>query len=173
MEQIRRDKQHWETRNSREIVDMKSVLFFFKFIYLFWEREREREREGERERERESQAGSGLWAQSLMWGSNPRTVRSWLEPKPRVRRVSDWATHAPLKSVLDANWGSWIQSLRRDKCTSFIHSFIHSPSIGWEALVFQALFWVLGYISEQKAQSPWHHRYFSSGEDETISTSTI
>ena len=54
-----------------------SLSFFFKFIY-FIEREKERvSKEGaEREGERESQAGSMLSVQSLVWGLNPRTVRS-------------------------------------------------------------------------------------------------
>ena len=45
--------------------------------------------EGQRERERETQKqkatlGSELSAQSQMWGLNPRTVRSWPEPKSDV-----------------------------------------------------------------------------------------
>ena len=53
------------------------------FIY-FWERERQRAWAGEGQRERERQnpkqaPGSELSAQSLMWGSNSRTVRSWPE----------------------------------------------------------------------------------------------
>ena len=49
-------------------------------MFIF-ERERERERVGEGQRDRESQnlkqaPGSALSAQSPMWGSNPRTVRS-------------------------------------------------------------------------------------------------
>ena len=68
---------------------------FFKKVFnvYFGEREREeREREtvpvpaGEGQRERETQnpkqaPGSKLSAHSPMWGSNPRTVRSQLEPK--------------------------------------------------------------------------------------------
>ena len=57
-----------------------------------FERERKRETETETEheqgrgRERETRnlkqaLGSGLSAQSLMWGLNLRTVRSWPEPK--------------------------------------------------------------------------------------------
>ena len=55
------------------------------------ERERERERERKKEhkqrrgrergRQKESQAGSVLPEQNLMWGWNPRTVRSSPEPK--------------------------------------------------------------------------------------------
>ena len=58
-------------------VEKMSLSFFFKFIY-FIEREKERvSKEGaEREGERESQAGSVLSVQSLVWGLNPRTVRS-------------------------------------------------------------------------------------------------
>ena len=64
---------------------LSSSLFFLMFIY-FWERDRAWAGEGQREREREAQIvkqapGSELSAQSLMWGSNPWTARSWPEPK--------------------------------------------------------------------------------------------
>ena len=65
------------------------------FIYLFIDRETERERgrEGElgrgREGERESQPGSELSVQSLMQGSNSRTVKSAPELKPRVGCSTD------------------------------------------------------------------------------------
>ena len=55
-----------------------------------WAEEGQRQREGKRE----SQAGSELSVQSLTQGSIPRTVRSWPEPNPRVRRLTDWATQA-------------------------------------------------------------------------------
>ena len=50
------------------------------FIYFLREREREH-KQGRGKRERETQnlkqaPGSELSAQSLMWGSNPQTVRS-------------------------------------------------------------------------------------------------
>ena len=69
--------------------------FSFKFVYLLWEREHKPGRNRERGRERESQAGSALSAQSPKRGSNSRTVRSWPEPKSRVRRSTDWSTQAP------------------------------------------------------------------------------
>ena len=53
--------------------------FFLMFIY-FWERERA-SRGGAERGDRGSKAGSELSAQSLMWGSNSQTVRSWPEPK--------------------------------------------------------------------------------------------
>ena len=71
------------------------VRYFLKFIYLFWEREKEAEWEGERE----AQAGSMLSAQSPTRGSISRTVRSGPEPKSRVRRLTDWATQAPLYDI--------------------------------------------------------------------------
>ena len=72
-----------------------SVYFFFKFIYF--ERQRERESAGASRGEagRESQAVFTLSAQSPMQGSNSRTMRSWPEPKSRVRCLTDWATQAP------------------------------------------------------------------------------
>ena len=75
--------------------------FFKKCIYLFCERERESVhahgpgRSRERGRERESQTGSSLSVQGPTRGSNPQTVRSWPEPKPRVGCWTDWATQAP------------------------------------------------------------------------------
>ena len=56
------------------------------FIYIFWERKREREKAGEEQKERETEnlnegPGSELSAQSLMWGLNSQTMRSWPEPK--------------------------------------------------------------------------------------------
>ena len=65
-------------------------------LFVCFERERGRQREGERE----SQAGSALSALSPMWGSNPRTVRSWPEPKSRARRLTDRATQAPQFLIL-------------------------------------------------------------------------
>ena len=70
-------------------------FFFFKFI-SFWERQRQckwgRDRERGRERIPSSSAPS---VQSRTQGSNPRTVKSGPEPKPRVGRLTDWATQAP------------------------------------------------------------------------------
>ena len=54
-------------------------------------RRAEREKEGERE----SQAGSTSAAQSLTWGSIPRTERSRPELKSKVRHSTDWATQEP------------------------------------------------------------------------------
>ena len=65
-------------------------FFFFKFIYLFGGAGGRAERKGEKE----SQAGSTVPAQSLTQGSIPQTVRSWPEPKSRVRHLTDWATQA-------------------------------------------------------------------------------
>ena len=81
-----------------------ALLFnlFLKNVCLFISSQRsyargvgaEREKERAERGERESQAGSTLSAESQMWGSNPRTVRSWPEAKSRVRCLTDWATQA-------------------------------------------------------------------------------
>ena len=77
--------------------------FFKKFIYLFILRETETVRTGvggwrggckERGRERESQSGSALSLKSPLWGSDPQTARSRLEPNPSVGRLTNWATQA-------------------------------------------------------------------------------
>ena len=61
---------------------VKTVYFFFSFIY-FWETERAQVGRGrERRRQNPKQApGSKLSAQSLTQGLNSRTVISWPEPK--------------------------------------------------------------------------------------------
>ena len=60
-------------------------------FFVYFERERKSERKQGRgiKRERESQAGSALSVQSLTWGWNSQTVRSWLELKSRVRGLTD------------------------------------------------------------------------------------
>ena len=65
----------------------------------------------ERKEGRESEAGSVLWAQSLMLGSNSQIVRSWPELKSRVRCSTNWATQAPLLSILNSDVTvSWAKS---------------------------------------------------------------
>ena len=72
---------------SEQMQDFLSFLFFFFYffnVYLFWDRETEHEwgRVRERETQNLKQApGSELSAQSLAWGSNSWTARSWPEPK--------------------------------------------------------------------------------------------
>ena len=44
--------------------------------------------------------GSELSTQSPTRGLNSRTVRSWPEPKLRVRCLTDWATQAPPKLIV-------------------------------------------------------------------------
>ena len=92
------------------------VYFLFLNVYLFiFERQRERETETERdrERERESQAGSMLPAQSPMWGLIWWTMRSWPEPNSRVRRLTEWATQAPLNCSLSMTTKWSLQSNRK------------------------------------------------------------
>ena len=75
----------------------KVGFWCFCFCFVFFLRERQRQCKWKRgsERERESQVGSALSAQSLMWGSHSWIVRSWPEPKPRVRCLTDWGTQVP------------------------------------------------------------------------------
>ena len=68
---------------SRLILEGKEVPFylFFKFFLMFIYFDRETESQQRRDRDRETQnpkqaPGSELSAQSLMWGSNSRTLRS-------------------------------------------------------------------------------------------------
>ena len=81
------------------------LLYFLKFIYFERQREREREREREskqgrgtergRERKNPKQAPHCLSAQSMMWGLNSRTVRSWPELKSRVGHLTNCANQVP------------------------------------------------------------------------------
>ena len=76
----------------------KDFYFILTFNSLFIWRERvcaSRGRDRETEGERGSQAGSTLSARSLTWGLIPPTVRSWPEPRSRVRCLTDWASPAP------------------------------------------------------------------------------
>ena len=84
------------------IIQKIEHLFFFLNAYLFILRERESTHTGgaEREGDRESQAGSTLSSQSLMWGSNSWTERSWPELKSRVGHLTDRATQVPLEHLL-------------------------------------------------------------------------
>ena len=90
-----------------------ACLFIYLFIYLefiYFERVREREcrstqvctsRGGtERGKERESQGGSEVSVLNSKWSSIPRTVRSWPEPKSRVRRLTYWTTQEPPEIAL-------------------------------------------------------------------------
>ena len=69
------------------------MTLLVSFIYFEAGRESEREnvsRGGaEIEGEKESQAGPMLSVQSLMWGLNSRSVRSWPEPKSRIRCLTN------------------------------------------------------------------------------------
>ena len=53
-------------------------------------------RKKEREGERESQADSPISKEPHV-GPDPVTLRSWSEPKTRVRWLTDWANQVPLK----------------------------------------------------------------------------
>ena len=77
----------------------KDVFYTYDFLkkYLLILREWASRRGAEGGKERESQAGSTLTAQSPTRGWNLWMVRSWPEPKPRVGRLTNWATQAPLK----------------------------------------------------------------------------
>ena len=82
---------------------MSRLKKIFLSLFIYFERDRgsasgeegPRERERERERERILNKLHTLSAQSLMWGLNPWTMRSWPEPKPRVGHLTHRATQAP------------------------------------------------------------------------------
>ena len=62
------------------------IIFFFSICLFLRERQSVSKGGAEREGDTESKAGSRLWAaaQSLMWGSNSQTMRSWPEPKSDI-----------------------------------------------------------------------------------------
>ena len=64
---------------------------------LIFERERDREQaeKGQRETQNLKWApGSKLTAQSLTWGSNPQTARSW----PELNQMLNWLSHPGVPS---------------------------------------------------------------------------
>ena len=76
-------------------ITMHWAVLYFK-VLIYFERERSTSREGQRRRERESQAGSVLPARACHgWGSNSQTVRSWPEPKPTVRCLTNLSSRVP------------------------------------------------------------------------------
>ena len=76
----------------------KRYVFILLSLFIYFERESEwASRRGQKKRERESQAVSTLSAWSPTWGSNPQTMRSWPELKPRVGRLTYWSPQVPPK----------------------------------------------------------------------------
>ena len=68
---------------------VNGIIFYYLFILREWACEQER---AERENPKEVlHCQHGAWGR----GPNPWTVRSWPEPKSRVRRLADWATQVP------------------------------------------------------------------------------
>ena len=67
---------------------------FIKFVYFETERVHVN-RKSQKEKATESQAGSALSAESLMWGLNSWTVRSWPVPRSRFGHSTTWATQEP------------------------------------------------------------------------------
>ena len=111
------------------------LFYFFKCLFIF-ERERERERETERKwgrgREREgdteSEAGSRLPAVSTEpdAGSNPRTVRSWPEPKADASPMEP--PRRPLSMCLDEIW-EMCTSMELPSPQSRYRIFVPSPEV--------------------------------------------
>ena len=113
------------------------VLFFFN-VYLFL-RERQSmswEGAGREETQNLKQAsGSELSSQSLTWGSNPWTMRSWPEVKSRVRCLTDWATQERQKHHI---WKRrWL--LRAPESLYHLWDFLNQPQWGDG---FQGLRWI-------------------------------
>ena len=75
-------------------MDSQICFFFFNFLMFiyFWESVSTSRGGAKRERRHSSKQapGSELSAQSLMWGSNPRAVRSW----PELNRLSPRGAHS-------------------------------------------------------------------------------
>ena len=75
-------------------IDYK-VFYCFKDLFIW---EREWAHGGgvvQREKEEENLKQTPCWVWSLIWGLNPITLRSWPEPKPRVRCSTNWASRCP------------------------------------------------------------------------------
>ena len=87
---------------------MPQLIFFKDFIYFFvclfiWKRERERETERAQalggEGEGENLKETTLSAEPDV-GLNLMTLRSWLEPKSRVRHSAEWAIQVSLPQFI-------------------------------------------------------------------------
>lgn len=63
--------------------------FFYLFYFVLFYFERDKEWVSRREKERESEADFALSTEPNM-GLDPIILRSWVEPKPRVRHLADW-----------------------------------------------------------------------------------
>ena len=68
------------------------ILFFFLSLFIYFGRERK----WGRDRERFSSRLGTVSAEPVM-GLEPRAMRSWPEPKPRVSRSTNWDTQATLR----------------------------------------------------------------------------
>ena len=68
------------------VLNILTSIFFKDFIYLFM---------GDTERERERESSNRLPVEPNT-ELDPRTLRSWPEPKSRASRLTDWATQGPL-----------------------------------------------------------------------------
>ena len=127
----------------------------------------------ERERER---AGSIPSSRSLTQGSSPWTVRSWPEPKSRVRYSTDWASQAP-PSINSYNVPTrWALNhfLRSEEGTEVqkvvCHAETYTTQLGFDASFVGCLGPALSQHSavSQPKVSPllstmwsWPHHYFS------------
>ena len=84
----------------REAISFFSFLFWM-FIY-FWERQTVWAEEGQRERETENPKQAPCCQHRAWCGvqtHEPQTMRSWPEPKSRVKCLTNWATQAPPKTT--------------------------------------------------------------------------
>ena len=88
---------HVETHLGSFISFYFQLLGIFKKYFLFFERKRASMSRGgaERDGDRGSKAGSVLTASSPVWGLNSWTMRSQVELRSRVRRLTNWATQVP------------------------------------------------------------------------------
>ena len=74
-------------------VSRRDLYVYIYIIFFFFESAQAEEGQRERERERENPKQAFCPVQKDM-GLDPTTMRSWPEPKSRVRRSASWATQA-------------------------------------------------------------------------------
>ena len=93
------------------------ISYSFLNVYLFWERGRElvciwKSASGggeQRKGERENPKGALHWQwRAPLRARSHKPVRSWPEPKSRVRCLTDWAAQAPLLQFVFLLFFSWV-----------------------------------------------------------------
>ena len=124
-------------------LDGAFIFFKIRFIYLR-ERARGRARGGggeNRVRGRENISRDSPLSTEPHTGLELMTLRSWLDPKPRVRHSTDWVTQAPL------DWAFRMYDMWHQFVIIKDHSYIEisSENAVWHKTVKDLKLWTKGF----------------------------